>query len=66
MSSFLQNNHNNDNVGDKFRQILAEDARQKNVNLIYKLKSKWNSTQNIQDNSDQLTNWKICDTVSGE
>ena len=66
MSSFLQNNHNNDNVGDKFRQILAEDARQKNVNLIYQLKSKWNSTQNIQDNSDQLTNWKICNTVSGE
>ena len=40
MTSFLKNNYNNDNVGDKFRQILAEDGRQKNVNLIYQLKSK--------------------------
>ena len=41
MKSYLQNNYKQDNVGSKFQAILNEDNKNRNVNTLYKLKSKF-------------------------
>ena len=39
MTSYLQNNYKQDNVGSKFQAILDADNKNRNVNTLFKLKS---------------------------